>query len=287
MRFVRIFLLVLGLLVDLPYLYAEAFEPDCEKVKSQLDSVMSPQASQAVLEEIRSKNPQLIVLGEYHYDHLFWKMPHVYSYFKKLVPKVNCLFSEISQDTTQQEIDEMMMGIKNDIFYSNRRLGFGPLYESIYRQGDGVVLVDAPREEIAFQPIEDTLSTWLTRRDSYMIERIREAFSSQECSAGIYNVGAQHIRNNLGSSEVYSSFGERIKKNVSNVIVIEKGVSEELEMCEWQGTSSFIARTDNKQVREVFQLDQMGSSGDYILYLKSTEVMHALTTSDLVNFTEK
>lgn len=249
---------------------------DCVKVVSELDTVMNVETSLKSLEEIQNFDPDLVVIGEFHYDHLFWKMPHVYSYFKSLLPRVNCLYSEISQDGTEQEILEMISGLQNDLFYTVRRLGFGPLYQSIYAQGDNVVLVDAPRTDNGFRP-EDTSSSWLTRRDSFMISRIDTAIRTQECSAGIYNVGAQHIWDSLGiEEEPYESFGTRVKESIHTVI-IDKAQTQELQQCEWQGVRSFIAPATNPQVRKFFNLDASKSSADYVLYLRSIDIMHALT----------
>jgi hypothetical protein len=258
--------------------WSETPQVQCEEIISKLAPVMTTATSTKALQAIKAADPSVVVLGEYHYDHLFWKMPHVYQYFKKLMPKINCLYSEISQDATQEQIDEMIEGKTNEVFYSVRRLGFGPLYQSVYNLGDQVILVDAPKAEISYRP-DNNFSSWITRRDSFMISRIDTSLAQNECSAGIYNVGAQHIWDNLGSdpSMVYESFGTRIKKN-RKAVVIDKGELGELSFCEhFQGMKSFIAPASNKVVRDVFKLDEKKSSADYVLYLKSSETLHALS----------
>ena len=247
----------------------------CEEIRNQLSTVMNTQSSIKTLEEIQKTDPNLIVLGEHHYDHLFWKMSHVYRYFKNLVPDVNCLFSEISQDTTNSEIMEMIRGKKNEIFYSNRRLGFGPLYQSIYEIDDNVILVDAPRAVIE-KTYDDDDASWLTRRDTYMINRIETAYNNLDCAGAIYNVGAQHLRNNLDDdSLIYSSFGERVKKVIPKTIVIDRGDDNRFYNCVWE-LNSFIAPASNEQIRAFFKLDERESSADYILYLRSMDIMFAL-----------
>jgi hypothetical protein len=213
-------------------------------------------------------------------------MAHVYDYFKsKVNPTNNCLFSEISQDTTEVEFEEVLQGIMNDIFYSRYRLGFGPLYNHILNQGDDVVLVDAPRDQIIYDQQSDDMATWLYRRDTFMISRIQKALSSKECDAGIYNVGSQHIWDYLQAMDEngniivlpYDSFGSRVKREIPNTIVIDKGYNPELAKCSFlPGIKSFLAQIDHPLVDELFEVKKFKSSGDYILFLLEEETLFSI-----------
>lgn len=246
------------------------------------------QISKSTLEELKNKNSQLFVIGESHYDHLFWKMGQVYDFFKKnLSNDINCLFSEISQDTKESEIQDVLDGIMNDIFFSRYRLGFGPLYRHIYDQGDDVILVDAPRDEIVFRE-DENISTWLTRRDSFMITRINKALSSNQCTAGIYNIGYQHIRDRLvGDIDdsgnpifiPYDSFGQRMKSTNVSTTIIDRGIlRRNLKECHWfAGVHSFIAPVNAPIVKDIFPgLSENKTSGDYVLFLNEIESMNVL-----------
>lgn len=284
------FILILSFLTNLSVHSADRdieFDyEECLKLEKKLEPLYTDKTSKKAFEEIKNRNPKLIVFGEHHYDHLFWKMSHVYDYFKlKVNPQNSCLFSEISQDTTEVEFNEVLQGMMNDIFYSRYRLGFGPLYNHILNQGDDVVLVDAPRDQIGFDQQNDTMATWLYRRDSFMISRIQKALNSKECEAGIYNVGAQHVYDHLETMDEngniivlpYDSFGARVKREIPNTIIIDKGVSSDLAKCSFlPGIKSFLAPINHPLVDELFEVKKYKSSGDYILFLLEQETLYSI-----------
>lgn len=246
---------------------------ECADLSQRLGGSVNQSTTRAALDQI--SQARLTILAESHYQHYFWKMPHIYSFLKARNPSVNCLFSEISQDASDQQIQEVINGQMNEIFYTPRRLGFGPLYEYILDIGDGLVLVDAPIGELGIKPPE-TEAEWLTRRDTWMLHRIDQAFASSECTGGVYNVGAAHTWDYDQEGASYVSFGTRAKQNIVGTIVIEKIYDDRLNQCMWD-IPSFVAPASDPVIRGLFDLDTKKSSADYVLYLREIDIMHALT----------
>lgn len=279
----------IGLLTIATNISAQGFGSQaCLDLEAKFTKYPLQKITKTTLEELRNKKSQLFVIGESHYDNFFWKMNQVYDFFKKNINSdIDCLFSEISQDAMESEIQDVLDGIMNDVFYSRYRLAFGPLYQHVYDQGDKVVLVDAPRGEISFGE-EDDASTWLTRRDSFMITRIESSLQSGQCTSGIYNIGYQHIRDRLfsfvddsGNPVVlpYDSFGQRIKNTDVDATVIDRGIlPDEFKECLWsRGIQSFIAPVNAPVIKEIFPVvEEDETSGDYILFLNDVESMNVL-----------
>jgi len=263
---------ILTLILSTIIILKATAEIDCEKIKDQLAYAIAPTTTQNSLNELATIPHRLIILGERHYSHYFWKLPHIYKFLKSINSNINCLYSEISADATDEQIKQVIAGKTNAVFFSKQRLGFGPLYESILSQGDNLVFVDEHIDN--FEPRENESDTdWLFRRDTKMLNRITESFKNNECTGGIYNIGNAHIHN---FDVAYNSFGARIKKQIPDSIVIEQaytlvGTTEcELEI------PSFLVSAKDQAARKYFGLDDSGSTADYILYLRTIDTMFAL-----------
>lgn len=254
----------------------------CQEYSRKLAPFTTAQANEKTLQEISAKKPKVILLGEDHFTHYFWKLPHIFEFLQERLPQLNCLYTEISSDATDQEVAAVIAGKPTRAFTGQYRVGYGMIYEPLRARGVHIVPVDGKVQDM-INGQKLGFMGWIAQRDDAMVENIVNSLKSGKCSGGVFNVGGRHIMDTDISGNAYKSMATKLREKLGkDLLVIDQAYLENMSEAHCSALpnnqalfTGFVARS-REVPRGIFQGQDWDHAIDYVLFLHPWEGMNTL-----------
>lgn len=154
------------------------------------DRLWKSQSLDSALSEIKSRNPDLIVIGESHGSMTQNRYKDLMASIKKKIPQIDCLFVEFAE-AENEDIQKVAKG-RGDITHYRVNLVHTAL-QTAEKLKVRIIPVDHPRSIDPTWSFSD--DEQLNPRDEYMASQIERHLRTgpKKCKKGLFIVGSAHV----------------------------------------------------------------------------------------------
>jgi|GEM_PF-3623580 len=201
-----------------------------------------------MVEKLKAKSPQMILIGEDHYASSVNYNPTLIHKLKAAMPELDCLFLEFSPQA-KMNIQAMQDG-KNSLVRDNRVFEAKPIIEAANKEGIKIILADKNSRTPGWEwihgmwiDVNANLDMNIVDRNTGFTEAISSRFQDKSCRHGALIIGKSHITEQLGHYKTLPQMLKEMKISTSAITMISTadGFFGHLDQYSWSNCQRNLA----------------------------------------------